>query len=170
MLDRECPLEQSSERPANRLRSRRGLPPLANLRDAQYQKLRQLTEKTFSVIKNTGKDGGLPLPLGDERGSYIAQFPSTSSPGVWENEYANLALAETIGIEGPAVAQTTRGSISRILRRCSAYALTANYEGATYHDIAAALNIAVSSAAAAEFVRRLALAAITGNGDVNLKN
>lgn len=105
MLDRECPLEQSSERPANRLRSRRGLPPLANLRDAQYQKLRQLTEKTFSVIKNTGKDGGLPLPLGDERGSYIAQFPSTSLPGVWKNEYANLALAETIGIEGPAVAQ-----------------------------------------------------------------
>ncbi len=44
------------------------------------------------------------------------------------------------------------------------------YEGAAYHDIAAALNVAVSSAAALEFVRRLALAAITGNGDMHLKN
>ena len=44
------------------------------------------------------------------------------------------------------------------------------YEGAAYHDIAAALNVAVSSTAALEFVRRLALAAITGNGDMHLKN
>ncbi|WP_438755142.1 type II toxin-antitoxin system HipA family toxin [Pararhizobium sp. O133] len=44
------------------------------------------------------------------------------------------------------------------------------YEGAAYHDIAAALGAAVSSAAALEFVRRLALAAITGNGDMHLKN
>ncbi len=46
----------------------------------------------LSVIKNTGKGGGLTLPLGDEQGSYIAKFPSTSFPGVSENEYANLAL------------------------------------------------------------------------------
>lgn len=44
------------------------------------------------------------------------------------------------------------------------------YEGAAYHDIAAALNIAVSLTAALEFVRRLALAAVTGNGDMHLKN
>ncbi len=44
------------------------------------------------------------------------------------------------------------------------------YEGAAYHDISAALNVAVSSAAALEFVRRLALAALTGNGDMHLKN
>jgi len=35
------------------------------------------------------------------------------------------------------------------------------YEGAAYHDIAAALNVAVSSIASLEFARRLALAAIT---------
>lgn len=44
------------------------------------------------------------------------------------------------------------------------------YEGASYHDIASALSAAVSPAAALEFVRRLALATITGNGDVHLKN
>lgn len=41
------------------------------------------------------------MPLGDEQGSYIAKFPSTSFPGVSENEYANLALAEAIGMEVP---------------------------------------------------------------------
>jgi serine/threonine-protein kinase HipA len=41
------------------------------------------------------------LPLGDDQGSYIAKFPSTSFPGVSENEYANLALAEAIGMDVP---------------------------------------------------------------------
>jgi serine/threonine-protein kinase HipA len=44
------------------------------------------------------------------------------------------------------------------------------YEGAAYHDIAAALGAAVSPTAALEFVRRLALTVITGNGDMHLKN
>lgn len=44
------------------------------------------------------------------------------------------------------------------------------YDGAAYHDIAAAHGVAVSSAAALEFVRRLALAVLTGNGDMHLKN
>jgi serine/threonine-protein kinase HipA len=44
------------------------------------------------------------------------------------------------------------------------------YDGAAYHDIAAALSAAVAPAAALEYVRRLALMAITGNGDMHLKN
>jgi serine/threonine-protein kinase HipA len=44
------------------------------------------------------------------------------------------------------------------------------YEGASYHDIAAALNVAVSTSAALEFVRRLAFTALIGNGDMHLKN
>ena len=44
------------------------------------------------------------------------------------------------------------------------------YDGASYHDIAAALNVAVSTPLPLEFVRRLALAAIVGNGDMHLKN
>lgn len=44
------------------------------------------------------------------------------------------------------------------------------YEGAAYHDIASALGVAVSPTAALEFVHRLALTVITGNGDMHLKN
>jgi serine/threonine-protein kinase HipA len=155
----------------------------------------------LSVIKNTGKGGGLTLPLGDDQGSYIAKFPSTSFPGVSENEYANLALAEAIGMDVPErelveqsefegipkefetlsdgkvllVKRFDRGTngerihIEDFAQVFGVYPLR-KYEGGAYHDIAAALNVAVSSAAALEFVRRLALAAITGNGDMHLKN
>lgn len=44
------------------------------------------------------------------------------------------------------------------------------FEGAAHHDVAAAVSAAVSAAAALEFVRRLALAVMTGNGDMRLKN
>lgn len=155
----------------------------------------------LSVIKNTGKGGGLTLPLGDDQGSYIAKFPSTSFPGVSENEYANLALAEAIGMEVPErelVEQSEFEGIPKEFETLSAGKVllvkrfdrgangerihiedfaqvfgvypSRKYEGAAYHDIAAALNVAVSSTAALEFVRRLALAATTGNGDMHLKN
>lgn len=155
----------------------------------------------LSVIKNMGKGGGLTLPLGDEQGSYIAKFPSTSFPGVSENEYANLALAEAIGMEVPErelVEQSEFEGIPKEFETMSdgkvllvkrfdrginderihiedfaqvfGVSPSRKYEGAAYHDIAAALNIAVSSAAALEFARRLTLAALTGNGDMHLKN
>ncbi|MFA7416530.1 MAG: HipA domain-containing protein [Rhizobium sp.] len=155
----------------------------------------------LSVIKNTGKGGGLTIPLGDEQGSYIAKFPSTSFPGVSENEYAILALAEAIGMDVPErelVEQSEFEGIPREFKTLSDGQVllvqrfdrgtggerihiedfaqvfgvypSRKYGGAAYHDIAAALGIAVSSAAALEFVRRLALAAITGNGDMHLKN
>ncbi|MEK1900326.1 MAG: HipA domain-containing protein [Rhizobium sp.] len=155
----------------------------------------------LSVIKNMGKGGGLTIPLGDEQGSYIAKFPSTSFPGVSENEYANLALAEAIGMDVPErelveqsafegvpeefetlsdgkvllVKRFDRGAggerihIEDFAQVFGIYP-SRKYEGAAYHDIAAALGVAVSSVATLEFVRRLALAAITGNGDMHLKN
>ncbi len=155
----------------------------------------------LSVIKNTGKGGGLTIPLGDEQGSYIAKFPSTSFPGVSENEFANLALAEAIGMDVPErelveqsqfegipeefktlsdgkvllvkrfdrVADGERIHIEDFAQVFGVYP-SRKYEGAAYHDIAAALGVAVSSAAALEFVRRLVLAALTGNGDMHLKN
>jgi serine/threonine-protein kinase HipA len=155
----------------------------------------------LSVIKNTRKGGGLTLPLGDEQGSYIAKFPSTSFPGVSENEYANLALAEAIGMEVPErelVQQSEFEGIPKEFETLSDGKVllvkrfdrdlggqrihiedfaqvfgvypSRKYEGAAYHDIAAALSVAVSSDAALEFSRRLALAALTGNGDMHLKN
>lgn len=155
----------------------------------------------LSVMKNTGKGGGLTLPLGDEQGQYIAKFPSTAFPGVSENEFANLALAAAIEMEVPERELIEKAEFEGIpkefdtlsegkvllIRRFDRGAEderihiedfaqvfgvypSRKYEGAAYHDIAAALNAAVSSAAALEFVRRLTLAVVTGNGDMHLKN
>lgn len=155
----------------------------------------------LSVMKNTGKGGGLTLPMGDEEGQYIAKFPSTAFPGVSENEFANLALAAAIGMEVPErelieksdfegipkefdtlsdgkvllVKRFDRGAggerihIEDFAQVFGVYP-SRKYDGAAYHDIAAALSAAVAPAAALEFVRRLALMAITGNGDMHLKN
>lgn len=118
-----------------------------------------------------------------------------------ENEFANLALTEAIGMEVPErelVEQSEFEGIPKEFETLSDGKVllvkrfdrdlggqrihiedfaqvfgvypSRKYEGAPYHDIAAALNVAVSPAAALEFVRRLALAALTGNGDMHLKN
>ncbi len=155
----------------------------------------------LSVMKNTGKGGGLTLPMGDEQGQYIAKFPSMVFPGVSENEYANLALAAAIDMEVPErelveksdfegipeefdtlsegkvllvkrfdrVAGGERIHIEDFAQVFGIYP-SRKYEGAAYHDIASALGAAVSLKAGIEFVRRLTLAAITGNGDMHLKN
>lgn len=155
----------------------------------------------LSVMKNTGKGGGLTLPMGDEQGQYIAKFPSMAFPGVSENEFANLALAAAIGMDVPErelversdfegipeefdtlsegkvllVKRFDRGAASQRIHiedfaQVFGVYPSRKYEGAAYHDVAAALNTAVSPAAALEFVRRLTLAAVTGNGDMHLKN
>ena len=155
----------------------------------------------LSVMKNTGKGGGLTLPLGDGQGQYIAKFPSTAFPGVSENEFAALALAAAIGMDVPASELVAKSDFEGIpeefdtlaegrvllIRRFDRGAdgkrihiedfaqvfgvyPARKYEGAAYHDIAAALTAAVSPAAALEFVRRLALAVVTGNGYMHLKN
>jgi serine/threonine-protein kinase HipA len=121
--------------------------------------------------------------------------------GVSENKYANLALAEAIGMDVPErelveqsefegipgefktlsdgkvllVKRFDRGADGQRIHIEDFAQVFAIYpsrkcEGAAYHDIAAALGVAVSSSAALECVRRLAWAAITGNGDMHLKN
>ncbi len=155
----------------------------------------------LSVMKNTGKGGGLTLPMGDEQGEYIAKFPSTAFPGVSENEFANLALASAIGMDVPTRELVEKSDfegipeefdtlsegkvllVRRFDRGCGSERIhiedfaqvfgvypSRKYEGAAYHDIASALNAAVSPTIALEFVRRLALTVITGNGDMHLKN
>lgn len=155
----------------------------------------------LSVMKNAGKSRGLTLPLVAGEGQYIAKFPSTAFPGVSENEYANLALAEAIGMDVPERELVERSDFEGIPKDFQTFAdgkvllikrfdrgagtrrvhiedmaqvfgvhPSRKYEGAAYHDIAAAIATAVSPAAALEFVRRLALAVITGNGDMHLKN
>jgi serine/threonine-protein kinase HipA len=155
----------------------------------------------LSVMKNTGKGGGLTIPLGDGYGEYIAKFPSPIFPGVSENEFANLALAAAIGMDVPErelvekadfegipedfdvlsdgkvllikrfdrSAGDKRIHIEDFAQVFGAYP-SRKYDAAAYHDIAVALNTAISPRAALEFVRRLALAVLTGNGDMHLKN
>jgi serine/threonine-protein kinase HipA len=139
----------------------------------------------LSVMKNTGKGGGLTLPIHDGEGQYIAKFPSTAFPGVSENEFANLALAEAIGMDVPArelvdhsdfegipeeFMTMADGKVLLVKRfdrldggarvhiedfaQVFAVPPARKYDGAAYHDIAAVLSVAVSSAAAFEFVRR----------------
>jgi serine/threonine-protein kinase HipA len=155
----------------------------------------------LSVMKNTGKGGGLTLPMGDEHGQYIAKFPSMVFPGVSENEYANLALAAAIGMDVPerelveksdfegipeefnTLSDGTVLLVKRFDRGIGGARIhvedfaqvfgiypSRKYEGAAYHDIACALGAAVSAKVALEFVSRLALSVITGNGDMHLKN
>lgn len=155
----------------------------------------------LSVMKNTGKEGGITLAVDDEQGQYIAKFPSLTHIGLSENEFATLALAEALGMDVPARELVDRSEFAGIpeefntmstgkvllVRRFDREASGARvhmedfsqvfgrypsekYTGATYHNIAAALNSGVSFDAAIEFVRRLALTALTGNSDTHLKN
>lgn len=155
----------------------------------------------LSVMKNTGKEGGITLAVDDEQGQYIAKFPSPTHIGLSENEFAILALAEALGMDVPARELVDRSEFAGIpeefntmstgkvllVRRFDREASGARvhmedfaqvfgrypsekYTGAAYHNIAAALNSGVSFDAAIEFVRRLALTALTGNGDMHLKN
>jgi len=155
----------------------------------------------LSVMKNTGKEGGITLAVDDEQGQYIAKFPSLTHIGLSENEFAILALAEALGMEVPArelVEKTEFAGIPEefntmstgkvlLVRRFDRGAdgmrvhmedfaqvfgryPSEKYTGAAYHNIAAALTSGVSFDSAIEFVRRLALTAITGNGDMHLKN
>jgi serine/threonine-protein kinase HipA len=155
----------------------------------------------LSVMKNTGKEGGVTLAVDDEHGQYIAKFPSLTHVGLSENEFAILALAEALGMDVPErelVDKTafagipeefntmSTGKVLLVRRFDRAVGETRvhtedfaqvfgrypseKYTGAAYHNIAAALTSGVSFDAAIAFVRRLAFAAITGNGDMHLKN
>jgi serine/threonine-protein kinase HipA len=155
----------------------------------------------LSVMKNTGKEGGLTLAVGDGQGHYIAKFPSTNHIGLSENEFAILALADALGMDVPAHELVDKSDFEGIPEEFNTLSTgkvllvrrfdrgadgvrihvedfaqvfgrypSAKYTGASYHDIASALNVAVSYDGAMDFVRRLAFTAITGNGDMHLKN
>jgi len=154
----------------------------------------------LSVIKNAGKAGGFTIPFGNADGGFIAKFPSLNYVGVSENEFAMLALSEKLGMEVPErelvdkeefeaippefntlwtgrvllVRRFDRTKAGRVHMEDFAQVFGVQphlkYIAAGNHNIADALNRAVSLEAAIEFVRRLAFAAVTGNGDMHLKN
>ncbi|MBB4371930.1 serine/threonine-protein kinase HipA [Bradyrhizobium sp. cir1] len=155
----------------------------------------------LSVMKSTGRAGGLTLSIGDEQGQYIAKFPSTNLVGLSENEFAILALSEALGMDVPQRELVEKSDFEEIPEEFNTLSTgkvllvkrfdrgpegrrihiedfaqvfgrqpSKKYDDASYHDIASALNVAVSTDAALDFVRRLALAALVGNGDMHLKN
>jgi serine/threonine-protein kinase HipA len=154
----------------------------------------------LSVMKNTGKGGGITLPVGNADGDYIAKFPSLNLAGLSENEFAMLALCEKLGMDVPErelvdneeiegippefntlakgrvllVRRFDRSKTGRVHIEDFAQVFgiqpRLKYTGASSHNIADVLNRAASFDAAIEFVKRLALAAVTGNGDMHLKN
>lgn len=78
--------------------------PAAASAIAQPEKLRFSlagVQMKLSVWKNSGKQGGLTLAVGNESGQYIAKFPSMNLPALSENEFAMLALAEKLGMDVP---------------------------------------------------------------------
>ena len=173
-------------------------PPAATERKARFSLAG--VQMKLSVMKNAGKEGGITLPVGDADGDYIAKFPSLNHIGLSENEFAMLALAEALGMDVPERELVDKQEFEGIpeefntlstgqvllVRRfdripkgrvhiedfAQVFGLSPlkKYDGASYHNIAEVLNTAVSLEASVEFVRRLALAAITGNGDMHLKN
>lgn len=105
-------------------------------------------------------------------GRWRAQSVHISQPSRTTQSKARVA---------PIVCATTFARLHRLKdtrgdQHCDGVSETARrypsekYTGAAYHNIAAALNSGVSFEAAIEFVRRLALTALTGNGDMHLKN
>lgn len=154
----------------------------------------------LSVFKNDGKEGGLTLAVGNDDGHYIAKFPSVKHIALSENEFAILALSEAIGMDVPRRELVEKSEfegipeefnvlstgkvllVQRFDRHANAKRIhmedfaqvfgrypSQKYDGASYHDIGRALAM-VSYDDAIEFVRRLALSAIVGNGDMHLKN
>ncbi|TPJ77189.1 HipA domain-containing protein [Mesorhizobium sp. B2-6-2] len=152
----------------------------------------------LSITKSN--KGAFTLPMEEQQGDYIAKFPPAAFPSVSENEFANLALAAAIGMEVPErelvdrldfewlpkeFAALSKGKVLLVRRfdrsadgkrihiedfaQVFGVQPSRKYEG-VYHAIAAILHEAVGPGAALEFVRRLTLAAVTGNGDMHLKN
>lgn len=154
----------------------------------------------LSVMKNTGKEGGITLPVGNADGDFIAKFPSLNQIGLSENEFAMLALAKAVRMDVPENELVDKEAFDGIPKEFNTLATgrvlllrrfdrtpagrvhtedfaqvfglppSRKYDGAGYHNIAEVLNIAVSQDASIDFVRRLAFSALTGNGDMHLKN
>lgn len=153
----------------------------------------------FSALKNSGKNGGLTIPVSGMGGDWIVKLPSARHPDVPENEFAAMSLAAKLGIDVPEIdlvpLEAIDGLPDGITRYgASAYAIRRfdrteagpvhiedfaqvfgvyaddKYENASYRQILSVLAIEADEASAVEFVRRLTYAVLIGNGDMHLKN
>ncbi|KAA1183840.1 type II toxin-antitoxin system HipA family toxin [Rhizobium tropici] len=153
----------------------------------------------FSALENTGKGGGLTIPAEGVGGSWIVKLPSQQFAGVPENEFSMMTIAGMIGMDVPvinlldldAIAGIPEGigelkgpalAVSRFDRTADGPVHTEDfaqvfgvfpddkYKRASYANIARVIGTEAGDAGAAEFIRRLVFSALTGNGDMHLKN
>ncbi|MDQ3224062.1 MAG: type II toxin-antitoxin system HipA family toxin, partial [Gemmatimonadota bacterium] len=145
-------------------------------------------------------DGGLTIPLHGVGGDWIAKFPSAWYTAVPENEYVMLTLAGAAGVSVPELRLVpiadihnvpagafSGGGQALVVRRfdrgadgarihmedfAQVFDLYPNrkYGKASYEDIARVLLAETGEAGIREFIRRLAVTALIGNGDMHLKN
>lgn len=152
----------------------------------------------FSALLET--NGGLTIPVHGVGGDWIAKFPSTNYPVVPENEYVMLTLADAAGVTIPELRLVPIRNIQNVpagafagdgqalvVRRFDRGAGGARvhmedfaqvfdlypdrkYGRASYEDIARVLWAEIGEEGIREFVRRLAVTVLIGNGDMHLKN
>jgi serine/threonine-protein kinase HipA len=152
----------------------------------------------FSAIAEAS--GGLTIPVDGQGGSWIVKLPSRRFPGVPENEYAMMSIAQKIGmnvpehrlidpneIDGlpadvdgllePAFAisrfdRTSDGSRIHIEDFAQVFGVRPRekYEKASYASIAKVLWIETGARGVDEFIRRMVFNTLVGNADMHLKN
>lgn len=152
----------------------------------------------FSAIWEHGKR--LTIPTEGVGGSWIVKLPSSIYPGVAENEFAMMALANRIGIDVPEIKLVPMQDIVGIPQGFSkvsgmAFAIKRfdrtipgekihiedfaqvfglypekKYDSANYQNIAQVIWSEIGERGIVEFIRRLVFNALIGNGDMHLKN
>lgn len=152
----------------------------------------------FSAVKQAS--AGLTIPVDGVGGSWIVKLPSTTYPGLPENEYAMMELARRVGIDVPETALVPVDQIARLPKGVGgagkyAFAIKRfdrdngrekvhiedfaqvfgvypekKYRTASYRNIAEVIWAETGETGITEFIRRFVFNALVGNGDMHLKN
>ncbi|MCB1526724.1 MAG: type II toxin-antitoxin system HipA family toxin [Hyphomicrobiaceae bacterium] len=152
----------------------------------------------FSAVESPR--GGLTVPATGIGGSWIVKLPSTSYPGVPENEFSMMTLASRVGIDVPRIDLVETSSIANlpngaetmpgksfIIERfdrlpdgslihiedfAQVFGVRPDdkYKRANMRNIASVIAAEAGDLELQEFVRRLTFNTLIGNGDMHLKN
>ena len=183
MPDEEVPSEESSETASNESLMR------FSLAGVQIK---------FSAAKSA--TGGLTIPTQGVGGSWIVKLPSATYPGVPENEFLMMRLAQEVGIDVPEIQLLETSEIDGIPASVGklggrSFAIKRfdrdddnsgvhiedfaqvfsvypedKYDKASYRNLAEVIDAEVGEEGTVEFVRRLVFNALIGNADMHLKN
>lgn len=144
--------------------------------------------------------GGLTIPTQGIGGSWIVKLPSSTYPGVPENEYSMMRLAQEVGIDVPEIQLLATSEIEGIPSSVAklggqSFAIKRfdrdednrgihiedfaqvfgvypddKYDKASYRNLAEVTDAEVGQEGIVEFVRRIVFNALIGNADMHLKN